>query len=104
MKLSQWIKQQGAGAKAKLARATGLQFNTILYLVQGKHVPSPSTAIAISRATGGAVSILELLGPGAVRAVAAKPARKRKAARTRKAGAGTTTRKRKARAPMRAAA
>lgn len=87
MRLDQWIKREGHGAKARLALATGLKFNTILYLAQGKHVPSGRTALLIESATGGEVTVRELLvaKPRAAKPKA-KPKRKR-AARTKRAAA-----------------
>lgn len=60
MRLGEWIDTQPRGAKAKLARDAQVQFNTILYLIAGKHVPSFETARAVSAATGGIVTIEEL--------------------------------------------
>lgn len=88
MQLDQWLREQGPGAKANLSRRSGIPFNTILYLSQGKHLPSAATALKIERATGGEVTIADLIGPQArarmmrvKRAQAHKP--KRKAARKR---------------------
>lgn len=74
MRLDTWVKKQGRGAKALLARKTGLGFNTILYLVQGKRIASSPTALLIERATAGEVTVRELITPRPKR----KPTTKRR--------------------------
>lgn len=63
MRLVDWLRQQGPGAKAKLARDTGLGFNTILYLSKGTHYASGLSAALIEKHTKGAVTVRELVAP-----------------------------------------
>lgn len=78
--LNRWLASR-EGGRTQLARAAGVRWQTVDDISRGKHVPRASTAIAISRATGGEVTAAELLGIEAhpVTDGAAKP--KRKAAR-----------------------
>jgi hypothetical protein len=68
MKLAQWVRSQGHGEVARLARVTELGYNTIAYLARGKHVATYANAALISAATGGSVSIAELCEPLGMRA------------------------------------
>lgn len=91
MRLDQWVKREGYGAKARLALKTGLGFNVILYLVAGTRVASGRTALLIEAATGGEVTVRELIAtkPRAAKPKA-KPKRKRaRAARAKRAAART---------------
>lgn len=61
MDLATWLKQQGRGAKGRLARAADVRWQTIHEIARGV-TPRPETAKAIEVATGGAVTAAELLG------------------------------------------
>ena len=50
------------GGRTKLAREAGIRWQTVDDIIKGKHVPRASTAIALSRATGGEVSAAAILG------------------------------------------
>ncbi len=62
MKLLTWIRQK-AGRRARLIHDTGLHGSFIDYIARGKKGGSPVTLARISAATGGEVSIQELLYP-----------------------------------------
>lgn len=61
--LAAWLSQQPDGTKAKrrLATDAGLRWQTVHLVAAGEQLPSPETAQAIERATGGAVSGLGLV-------------------------------------------
>lgn len=61
MTLAEWIVQEGRGAKQRLADAAGLSWGGLHALTLGKWMPRGSTAMAISRATSGAVSVEEII-------------------------------------------
>lgn len=60
-KLREYVDALGKGGRAQLARKAGVQWATIDAIVRGKTVPKPSTALSISRATGGAVPAAAIL-------------------------------------------
>jgi len=60
--LQEYLSKQGHGAKAQLRADTGLAYSTIHWIAAGRTRPKIETARAISEATGGAVSVAELLG------------------------------------------
>jgi len=67
MRLADWLKWQGYGARAKLARDTGLTWESIQKVAKGAQTPSLANALKIQAATGGDVTVAEL---------AAKPSRR----------------------------
>jgi DNA-binding transcriptional regulator YdaS (Cro superfamily) len=82
MTLDEYIDSKPYGEMARLARASGLAWNTLVYLRAGERVPTYATASAIIRATGGAVTLHDLFNPrpwsAAKRARAAKRRAKRR--------------------------
>jgi DNA-binding transcriptional regulator YdaS (Cro superfamily) len=60
MRLRAWVKLEGEGEMTRLARATGLSYQTIHALARDKHPASAPSARLICAATGGAVSFVEL--------------------------------------------
>jgi hypothetical protein len=105
MTFAKWVKEQGRGALARVARHTGKSYTTILAIYQGKTIPKPHTAYLISAATGGEVTFVELLAPGAAprvnsprprprrRRAAVTRARTRRRTRTTRTRAGTRTKR-----------
>lgn len=61
MRLSDYLSKEGQGARARLARACGLNWASIHHIATGKYQPSLETALAIERATNGEVSTEDLL-------------------------------------------
>ncbi len=85
MHLAEWIDSQPYGEISRLARETGLVFNTIQYLRFGRHIPSYATAKKISDATGGAVTLDELFSPPPPkRSTRTRTAKRRSKARAQK--------------------
>lgn len=63
MTLQEWLEREGTGAKTRLQRATGLRWQTVHELAEGRvKQPRPETARKIEDATEGKVSAAELLG------------------------------------------
>lgn len=62
MDLSAYFAGAGKGAKTRVARDTGLAYSTIHAIERGRWRPRVETAEKISGATGGAVTVHELLG------------------------------------------
>lgn len=63
MRLSEYLRRQGKGAKSKLARDSGLAYSTLHWLERGEiKNPRAATIRAIERATDGAVTMADLLG------------------------------------------
>jgi hypothetical protein len=60
MRLAQWVKEQGRGELARLQRVTGLSYPTVHAIYSGTQTPGYATAVKISRATGGVVTVAEL--------------------------------------------
>lgn len=60
MRLKQWVAQQGRGELTRLQHETKIAYSTLSLLASDHHVARYPTAVAISKATGGAVSIAEL--------------------------------------------
>jgi DNA-binding transcriptional regulator YdaS (Cro superfamily) len=92
MRLSEWVKKKGVGEMMRLATVSGIRYGTIHELSQ-EHTTRAArgvTAMRISKATGGAVTIEDLCVP----------------ARVPRKGQSTSTRarRRRARAQTRAAA
>lgn len=89
MRLKQWVAQQGRGELTRLQHETKIAYSTLSLLASDHHVARYPTAVAISKATGGAVSIAELceLPPPpppqlrSTKAAADRPKPKRKRAR-----------------------
>jgi hypothetical protein len=63
MRLKDWVEGQGRGALTRLQLRTGIAYATILALSKDKHSARYQTAVKLSAATGGAVSIAELCAP-----------------------------------------
>lgn len=82
MRLADWLKWQGYGARAKLARDTGLTWESIQKIARGKQTPGAANAVKIQDATGGDVTVAEL-----VRKRAAPPTKRRRRRRTYAAAA-----------------
>lgn len=77
MRLADWLKWQGYGARAKLARSTGLTWESIQKIAHGKQVPGAANALKIQDATGGDVTVAELVKK-TTRKRAVLPKRKRR--------------------------
>lgn len=60
--LARWVREQGDGARARLARRAGVQWQTVDAIVAGRVTPRVETARRLSDATDGAVSVAEILG------------------------------------------
>lgn len=60
VKLAKWVKDQGHGGLAILARETDLAYNTVHEIFAGKRRASPGSALAIQRATGGVITLEDL--------------------------------------------
>jgi hypothetical protein len=87
MRLKDWLASQPYGEISRLGRVTGLAINTIRNVRDGAHTPNYATAKAISDATRGAVTLIELFAPPPKRARVAKRrtrarVQRRKAARS----------------------
>lgn len=61
MRLTEWFQREGEGATTRLHKATGKTFAAIARIRDGESVPDAETAFAIEEATGGEVSVRELL-------------------------------------------
>lgn len=61
MRFDDWVKAQGHGAIARLVKTTGLSRPTIYHAMKGGSLRS-STAVKLSKATEGAVSVASLCG------------------------------------------
>jgi hypothetical protein len=88
MQFAKWIKREGRGALARVARHTGLAYTTVdaWYRDRIKN-RTGRTAQLISDATGGEVTLVELLVPGT-------PPSPTRVARMRQRRTTTTTRTR----------
>lgn len=62
MKLLDWLKQEH-GRRRKVSQATGLHPTFIDYIARGKRIGSRDVLARISAATGGEVTVAELLYP-----------------------------------------
>ncbi len=62
MTLAEYFRKKGRGAKSRLARETGLAYSTIHWIERGRSEPKRKTAKLISAATGGEVTVAEILG------------------------------------------
>lgn len=60
MRLRMWVKRQGKGEISRLARVSGLSYPTVHALAHDKQEAKGETALKLSAATGGAVSVAEL--------------------------------------------
>lgn len=79
MRLADWLKWQGYGARAKLARATGLTWESIDDIAQGKRAaPLLANALKIQDATGGEVTVAELAAKQSRKRVVSKRKRRRR--------------------------
>lgn len=65
MTLAEYIAAHGTAAKRDLAAKTGLRWQTIHEIAEGRSTPKPETARKIEAATDGAVSAASLLGVAA---------------------------------------
>jgi hypothetical protein len=61
--LAAWLAQQpdGTAAKRRLSEATRKRWQTIHLIAENRQVPTPDTAAAIERGTGGEVRAVDLL-------------------------------------------
>lgn len=82
MLLEQWLRVQGHGALARLARDADLAYNTVHEIATGKRRARTDSALAIQAATSGEVTLDDLAGMTIKRPKRAKR-RPRKAARPR---------------------
>lgn len=65
MTLDEYVRERGGvRAKRELAQRAGLRWQTVHDIVRGAARPRVTTALAIERATDGAVRAVELLGLG----------------------------------------
>lgn len=62
MKLSDW-QIKNSVSNVSLAEKINVHFSYITHIKKGRKIPSPTVALAISNATGGEVSVIELLYP-----------------------------------------
>lgn len=62
MRLEDWVNREGRGAISRLVRATGFAYTTVFRAYRGRTNLNGHTAAAISEATGGEVTVNELLG------------------------------------------
>lgn len=60
--LARWVREQGDGSRATLARRAGVQWQTVDAIVRGETTPRLDTARRLSEATDGAVTVAEILG------------------------------------------
>jgi DNA-binding transcriptional regulator YdaS (Cro superfamily) len=60
--LQRWCDKRGHGARADLARLTGLRYQTVHDLFKGTRVATVATARKIETATGGRVKWQSLVG------------------------------------------
>lgn len=60
--LARWVRNNGKGATARIARHAGLSWPSVADVVKGRATPRVETARLISAATGGAVTVAEILG------------------------------------------
>ncbi len=81
MDLAKWLADQPHGALSRLKRATGLAYNTVHAICTGKRPPTYDSALAISNATDGAVTVAEVYEIS--KRAATKPKRKRAALKRR---------------------
>jgi len=63
MRLATWWALRGRGGLAWLVEESGISYNTLHAIARGVRRPTADTAAAIQAATGGAVTITELLFP-----------------------------------------
>lgn len=63
MLLRDWLDKQPHGAQKELALVAGVHPVTVWRIARGKGSPRFVTAKAISGATGGEVSVVELMAP-----------------------------------------
>jgi len=78
MDLDTYIRRQGYGEHARIAKEAGVFYTTIAAIRQRRSVPKYATAAKISAATNGAVTIADLCEPTA-------PKRKRATKQKRRA-------------------
>lgn len=77
MRLRAWIKRQGKGAISQLAAASGVSYTTVHAVARDKQrVKHVEIAEKISAATGGAVSVLELIAEPPAPKLKRKPVRR----------------------------
>lgn len=63
MRLQEWLSVEGR-TKAALAKAVGVRWRAIHRIATGERSPSLATALAIEKATGGEVTVAELVKSG----------------------------------------
>ena len=64
MTLAEYCKEEGRGVLTQLQRASGLAYSTVWDSKEGGSLESLEAARALSKATGGAVPVDALWGPG----------------------------------------
>jgi len=62
MKLSQWQKKTNI-SNVELAKIINIDQSFLSHINNGRRRPSPKLALKIEKATGGAVTVMELLYP-----------------------------------------
>lgn len=80
MDLDKYIRKEGYGAPARIAREAGIHYTALVSIRKGESRPSLDNAMAIVKATGGVVTIEDI---HAIPRAAPRPAPKRKRARRR---------------------
>jgi DNA-binding transcriptional regulator YdaS (Cro superfamily) len=63
MWLRDWVQREGIGSMRKLARLSGVSYETVRRVVHGLHAPRIENARKLSAATDGEVSVEEVYGP-----------------------------------------
>jgi transcriptional regulator with XRE-family HTH domain len=62
MTFAEWLRRSGRGAQRRVAEASGVSVNTVSQIARGRPTRSLDVARALSRATGGEVPVVALLG------------------------------------------
>lgn len=62
MTFAEYLRRAGRGAQRRVAERSGVSVNTVGKIARGRAAQRLDVARALSRATGGAVSVVELLG------------------------------------------
>jgi len=100
MHFAKWFADQEHGALSRIKRATGLSYGTVHAICTGKRPPNYASALAISLATGEAVSVAEVYAIHKLY-LALQPAKPTRAVKRKRAAA---PRKRKPKAKRKRAA
>ncbi len=62
MTLAEYVEKYGKSVKTDLHKSTGLRWQTIHDIAEGRSVPRLETAKKLAAATGGEVTVVDLLG------------------------------------------